>query len=281
MTDLGQPPPGALVEARLELHWAAQIVGAAAGSRISAKDDFSHTNLGWHEELGGLVTHLIDGRLAVGLRFADITLVIVDGGGAVVAEKPLAGVTLEAGMAWLTAELDTRVGDVVPLVRLAHDMPEHAVGSGGVFGEATDAHVVLGRWFALAHAQVTGVAKRHGDAATAARCWPHHFDLATLVTVEAHADPEEAKTVGVGMSPGDGGYREPYFYVTPWPRPEGELPNLEVGNWHTEGWTGAVLTGTAAIAGTGAGKTEDVSATLASFVEPAVAASLIILTGDD
>ena len=66
----------------------------------------------------------------------------------------------------------------------------------------------------------------------------------------AHDDPEEARSVGVGMTPGDGGYPEPYFYVTPWPYPNPEvLPRLATGSWHTEGWTGAVLTGTEALAG--------------------------------
>ena len=46
------------------------------------------------------------------------------------------------------------------------------------------------------------------------------------------------------MSPGDGSYPQPYFYVSPWPYPEGSaLPALASGKWHTEVWVGAVLTG--------------------------------------
>ena len=45
------------------------------------------------------------------------------------------------------------------------------------------------------------------------------------------------------MSPGDGGYEEPYWYVNLWPYPEKtRLGNLSVGHWHTEGWIGAILT---------------------------------------
>lgn len=46
------------------------------------------------------------------------------------------------------------------------------------------------------------------------------------------------------FSPGDGSYDQPYFYVTPWPYPSTDaLPLLPAGvHWHTEGWTGAVLT---------------------------------------
>ena len=78
------------------------------------------------------------------------------------------------------------------------------------------------------------------------RCWPHHFDLATLVSVPGGA-PGDARTIGVGLSPGDGSYAEPYFYVTPWPSPDSPaLPELPAGaDWHRTGWFGAVLTATA------------------------------------
>ena len=51
--------------------------------------------------------------------------------------------------------------------------------------------------------------------------------------------------VGVGLSPGDEAYREPYWYVSPYPRPENAavspLPNG--GRWHRDGFFAAVLTG--------------------------------------
>ena len=51
------------------------------------------------------------------------------------------------------------------------------------------------------------------------------------------------RSIGVGMSPGDGAYDEPYWYVTPYPIPDGVslAPLGGGGHWHTEGWTGAVL----------------------------------------
>ena len=76
------------------------------------------------------------------------------------------------------------------------------------------------------------------------RCWPHHFDVAALLPLDPDGDPEQARAVGVGFSPGDRSYAEPYFYVSPWPYPDaGELPRLPEGaRWHTEGWVGLVLT---------------------------------------
>jgi hypothetical protein len=75
-------------------------------------------------------------------------------------------------------------------------------------------------------------------------CWPHHFDIATLVSLE-EGSPANARSIGVGASPGDQYYDQPYFYISPWPRFDGEkLPDPPApGRWHTEGFFGAVLTG--------------------------------------
>ena len=63
--------------------------------------------------------------------------------------------------------------------------------------------------------------------------------MAILVT------PGEEKSIGIGMSPGDTSYTAPYYYVNVWPYPAKDqiidLP-LTFGKWHTEGWTGMVLT---------------------------------------
>ena len=86
-------------------------------------------------------------------------------------------------------------------------------------------------------------------AASPVRCWPHHFDIATLWTL-GDGDAQTAPSVGIGMCAGDGYYAQPYFYVTPWPRPAPErLPPLPPpGDWHTTDFVGAVLTGEAIVA---------------------------------
>jgi hypothetical protein len=56
---------------------------------------------------------------------------------------------------------------------------------------------------------------------------------------------ESARSVGVGVSPGDEYYAQPYVYVSPRPRFDGgSLPDLPPpGRWHTDGFFGAVATG--------------------------------------
>ncbi len=80
--------------------------------------------------------------------------------------------------------------------------------------------------------------------------WPHHMDLAMLWfsgrRVPGHEDerPQTAdEQMNFGFSTGDGGIPEPYFYATAYPLPAGltDTPLPPGAEWHTEGWTGAVL----------------------------------------
>ena len=127
----------------------------------------------------------------------------------------------------------------VAIARPSEEMPSHAVADGGVFN-ATVAHLAeLDRYFAGANAILGTIAAREKGAGPV-RCWPHHFDIASLIALGGSGG--DARTIGFGMTPGDESYPEPYYYVTPWPYPPaGSLPPLAAGMWNTEGWTGAVL----------------------------------------
>jgi hypothetical protein len=115
------------------------------------------------------------------------------------------------------------------------------VAGGGLFGAAPGALVGLAHWYHDAWLVAATVAGAE-PAATPPRCWPHHFDLATLITLPASAGGD-TRTIGVGGSPGDDSSREPYLYVGPYPHPPApSLPPLRHGRWHTDGWVGAMRT---------------------------------------
>jgi hypothetical protein len=61
------------------------------------------------------------------------------------------------------------------------------------------------------------------------RCWPHHFDLDTLVELG------RGRTMGLGYCPGDEFCDEPYFYTSMYPEPSiPKLPLLPaMAHWHT------------------------------------------------
>lgn len=238
---VGAVLPGRLTEARLQLHFAAQLVSAPGTSLLPAEPDHGHTNLGWDGALGALSGHPV-GRasLRVALVFESLELAVLDGS-LERASYALAGSTMQQALAWL----GEHIADGPEALSLpVHDMPSHPIANGAPFSDAApEARAELAAWFANATASIHE-ATADESAASAVRCWPHHFDIASLITLDEGKDPEDARSIGVGFSPGDGSYDQPYFYVNPWPYPAANtLPTLSAGaRWHTEGWTGAVLT---------------------------------------
>jgi hypothetical protein len=246
---VGDRAPTDLVDARLQLHWAAQLASAVGTTLLAAAADDSHTNLEWLAEPAVLAGRLTADppRCRAAVRPADLQLCLLDERGATIAEHALHGLTIGQGLVWLEHEIAAfRQGPLPePLRRRELDLPDHAVGRGAVFS-VTDgaAFAELGRWYANADRVLGGVAERTRNASPV-RCWPHHFDIATLVTLEGGRNGTPVRTIGIGLSPGDATYAEPYWYVTPWPYPD--KPHLLAlnggGEWHRTGWLGAVLTG--------------------------------------
>ena len=55
---------------------------------------------------------------------------------------------------------------------------------------------------------------------------------------------EASRSIGIGFSPGDEYYQEPYLYVSPYPVPKNPTPPAlpSGGHWHTKDFFGAVAT---------------------------------------
>jgi len=243
-TRLGAVPPEDLVPGRRIAHHAAQLASAPAATWLAPEDDWSHENLGWESASEALVGRPVAGWRA-GLRLRDLTLLVL---GDEASALDLVGRSRDDASRWLVGQFEAARGEPSgPLELPAHEIPDHPVAHGEPF-PTTDPEALaeLSRWFAIADMALRALAVWE-DRASPVRCWPHHFDLATLVTLAGSG--EDARTVGLGFSPGDGGIPEPYFYVTPWPYPDADaLPPLPAGSWNTEGWVGAVLRGAEVVA---------------------------------
>lgn len=240
-------PPSALVDPCLELHWAAQVVASAGQTFVAPRADDSHRAMTWDPRQRALVGEPFAGAypFRVALRPEDLTLVLVERTDEALGSLPLAGVTLEEAYEWLAVGLATYMGALPTLERPGYDLPHHPVGAGARFSSARDAErsAVAGLYGGAA--ALLGELTSTRDDASPVRCWPHRFDIATLLTLAVDDAGVAVRTVGAGLAPMGGGYQSWYWYVTAWPYPPTErLPRLHgPGGWHTDGWTGAVLTG--------------------------------------
>ena len=269
---LGEIAPGALTDARLQLHHAAQIAVSAAISYIPSRSDDSHTALSWNAPLGALATEPIPaGReFRIALRVENLTLHSVDEKWISTGSFALAGHTIAHAHAWLT-DVVARAGlDPARLTPRKHyTIPPHPVASGSTFSVGIRAELgELSRYWADAAGILHELAST-SPGASPVRTWPHHFDIATLI--ELPGSPR--RTVGVGQSPGDDSYAEPYWYVGPYPYPPiANLPPLAGGgHWHTDAWVGAALPATDYIA------SPDQRAQVVAFIDSAVEACRMLL----
>ena len=270
---LGGVDPGALTDARATLHQAAHVVQSVGRSIRIHRDDDSHATMTWHRELGGLAGLEVNGRRLV-LRCADFELAILGADDGAGDRFALAGRTEDEAVAWLRGHLGRNAA--AHTLDVPYDLPPHLVQDGEPYPEVDQAAAAeLARWFADADLLLAEVVARHPEAGPL-RVWPHHFDMATLLKLDgpdddAHCRAASAtRTVGVGLSPGDDSYSEPYLYASPYPFPPNieELPDLPgPGFWRAESWVGAVLRGRDIVAGS------DPHAACRRFLEAALAAS--------
>ena len=264
---VGNVAPAALTDARLQLHHAAQIAVSAAISYIAARPDDSHTALTWSAPLRALATEPITAarQLRIALRVEDLTLHALDGNWSIARSFALPGHTVAQGHAWLGEVLAQAAVDPSRLTARKHyTIAAHPVESGAPFSLGSGADFQeLSRYWSNAAGVLDPVAQTTPGAGPV-RTWPHHFDIATLIELPGST----RRTVGVGQSPGDESYGEPYWYVGPYPYPPvNELPPVGGGgHWHTEGWVGAALPATEYIA------SADQGVQLSTFIDSAISA---------
>jgi hypothetical protein len=276
---LAAVPPEALADASLELHWAALVLASAGQTFVDARPDDSHRSMTWDGPGGALLGEPFSGPypFRVALAVDGLALELRDGTGRVLSAFPLAGRTLGGGYDWLRRSLAPYMGTFPEIGRPEFEVPPHAVGAGVPFSAGRGAErVALAALYGSAADVLAGVATRGPDG-SAVRCWPHHFDIATLLTVRPPEGDAPARTVGVGMAPMGGGYAAWYWYVTPWPYPDPSgLPTLTAGgSWHTTDWVGAVLPGDAVVGWEAGSRSRRVR----DFIDEAVRASINALGG--
>ena len=236
-------------EARLQAHYAVQWLARTARAYIPPRPDDSHTSLSWDRALDRFMTHPLRDGTRLSLQVPNLKLALhEDEGPAEIHSLALSGRSEKAVREWLGELLGARGLDARALdASSPYEIPAHAIAQGATYNliGSKDALVELDAWFDNADLLLGQIQKQmigQKFAASPVCCWPHHFDLATSTTLPTRA-PQATGYLGVGLSPGDEYYDEPYFYVSVYPDPDfatlQSLPKL--GHWHTHEFTAAVM----------------------------------------
>ncbi|MCR9137530.1 MAG: hypothetical protein NXI27_16150 [Alphaproteobacteria bacterium] len=266
--DLTIATPELLKDARIMAHNAAQIAALAALANIPARPDYSHTALHWEAASGGFQTGVMDsadGPVLIRVTLAPLAMWLVRGGETV--DMIALNDTDEADcLGWLDVGLTERGLRAASGVKHPFKLPADVVAITRFKTAGLETGLqLLARWYDLANHQLLTFAAKHSNITpgpSPVYCWPHHFDIATYVSLDAEGT-KNARGIGTGLSPGDQNYGEPYIYINPWPHLDASaLPQLPApGHWHTDGFVGAIATASELVTLT------DMEAGLAEFIE--------------
>lgn len=239
----GHHDSGALLDAWRQTHYACQAVAEGGKSWAQEQADDSHSSLIWVPDTHRLPDQFFAGVLVQGERDArvllrpwDMKLFVVDGVGSPLDMVDAEGRSVDELIAWVRETLESHVGAQQQDSRPAPDLPEHPIGDGHAFGTPNQlAMAEVIRFYANADALLQRVAQLI-ETTDEPRVWPHHFDIASLATIDRDGNGAMTKTIGVGLTPPDPLSDTGYWYVSPWSRDDasvtGPWPDLPLGRWH-------------------------------------------------
>jgi len=238
--------PADLAPARAIAHRAAQHLTRAARANLPAEPDDSQSNLGWDSERQAFLSHPLNGTF-VGLSLVPLTMFLFgdDERSPVLA---LDNKTEGQLSHWLDERLTEFGLNKASNIALPYELPTDVTAVTSYDSKSTASLSALAHWFDATAVTLDKFVKANAairPGPSPARCWPHHFDLATYVSFET-GDPETTRGMGIGLSPGDEGFNEPYLYINPWPHLDANtLPDpVAPGHWHTQGYVGLIATAT-------------------------------------
>ena len=237
-----------LAETRKQIHQTVQLAALTGRAFLPKVDDDHYASLLWLEDKNLLAGQAWGkDKIKTAINFENFTLCFLNKDNNIVGSFTLEGKTFSEAFDWLKEQVNLLGEDAEKLsLEFPYEIPVYPTAGGSPFLFTNEKLFnELGKYFANANLVLKDVVNNNNEASPIA-CWPHHFDIATLIVLDNSNN--NYKSIGVGLSPGDDNYNEPYFYITPWPYPKTggvTLPGLPSGGfWHTNGWVGAILIAT-------------------------------------
>jgi len=220
------------------MHRAAQYLATVAKSFIHAKEDDSHTNLGWNPEDGSLRTHPIDeNSLCFVLHYPSFSLGWEDSSGQLDV-LALNNMTHQEVLHWIQATA-SKLGLGNYAFDLHYELPFDALTPVYRYVMPTSEEIQrLIKIRGLGNAAILGAAKQLGMNLSP-RIWPHHFDTGILIQLET------PRAIGVGMGVPDKLVDDFYFYVSGYHGhnyiDNTSFPETKYGKKHSDWWKGYAM----------------------------------------
>lgn len=230
------------------LHHAAQLVASVGNSLLPKEADDSQSNLEWLPDLNSMGGRMIDEKYRAALRYLPFEMLVLDDENRIREAIPIPGLTIDRLRDWLRHAITRAGGKGDPIEPVSHfEIPDHVVAQGTPFPEIDPLlHLEQARYRFNANWVLGEITGLYPQRASAVRTWPHHFDTASVITLQRDQAGVASKTIGIGLAIPDVQHDEPYFYCNHW-QSEGQvsyeqMPELEgSGHWHLDDWKGAVL----------------------------------------
>ena len=236
----------ALATVREQLHQAVQSVAAVGRHFLESSKEDENAVLQWipnPKRLAGKWIETSKGKFRASISFAEGKIYLIDGDVKVIDSFEIHDHTFNQLMVWFEEHIG-KLG--LPTenfnVNLPYELPVYPTQKKQAFDLS---ELALSDAFAHYYANSRIILEKlrsSFDHVGETTVWPHHFDQAISVMLKDSGNPETSTYLGLGLSPGDEYYNQPYFYVNSWPyAEESQLKPLKYVSWHTENWVGAVL----------------------------------------
>lgn len=220
--------------ARVELHWALQIVASVGATLLPWREDQEQTALHW-DPRGWLVSAEAkpSKSLEAALNIGNMHLLFLAHPKGVnydpVAEFTLPGHRLEDGYQWLEKQLadylDHPLEHLRRLSELTWKLPHHPLEGGSIFVIAGPAFQELQRWYGNSHLLLNQLQQQYQKKSGRLLCWPQNLE-------QAFVYKETDRHLQLGFSAGNDELKEPYLFVRPlWNLNVHAQPQLGVGHW--------------------------------------------------
>lgn len=234
-----------LTSGRKMIHQAVQLPALAGRCLNTADPDDKTAALHWLDDKKLLVSQLWEGNNhRASLSISELQIKILDKNNDTVSMFSINGKSYNDCFDLLQKQIDQLGYGGERLSKdLPYKIPDYKFSDDSTFEDINKkALIELENYYSNANLVLNKIKGKFNSSEIL--CWPHHFDIATSFTERGNSSREQSNSIGIGMSPGDESYNQPYFYVSPWPYPEKKemLPAPGTGKWHTENWFGAVLT---------------------------------------